>query len=64
MFLVDGAEIEPSQAEKFERIFNIFDGTAEQALQQARNLWKTYKESGFDVKYWQQDKRGVWQLKA
>ena len=64
LFLVDGAEIEPSQAENFERIFNIFDGTAESALQQARNLWKAYKESGFDVKYWQQDERGVWQLKA
>ena len=63
LFLVDGAEVETKQAAEFARIFNIFDGNDENALNQARQLWKTYKDAGFDVKYWQQNERSGWECK-
>ena len=63
LFLVDGAEVETKQAAEFTRIFNIFDGNDENALNQARQLWKTYKDAGFDVKYWQQNERCGWECK-
>lgn len=63
LFLVDGAEIEPAHAGVFSRIFNIFDGNSEEALQQARNLWKNYKEAGFEINYWQQTDAGIWERK-
>lgn len=64
LFLVNGAEADCSQAEKYERIFNIFDGNNQTALEQARRLWKTYKEARFAVYYWQQNERGAWEQKA
>lgn len=64
LFLVDGAEIEVNQAVVFSRIFNIFDGNSDEALNQARQLWKTYKDAGFEVNYWQQTERGVWERKV
>ena len=63
LFLVDGAEISADIAAKFERLFNVFDGNSTESLQQARNLWKTYKEAGFEMHYWQQNNQGRWENK-
>lgn len=63
LFLVDGAEISADGATKFERLFNVFDGNSTESLQQARNLWKTYKEAGFEMHYWQQNNQGRWENK-
>ncbi|MBQ9034937.1 MAG: DNA polymerase III subunit chi [Alphaproteobacteria bacterium] len=63
LFLVDGAEAEIDVAAKFERVFNIFDGNSEDALQQARRLWKSFKEAKFDIHYWQQSADGRWEEK-
>lgn len=64
LFLVDGAEADEAQISAFTRVFNIFDGNSETALQQARQLWKIYKDAGFEVNYWQQSAHGVWEQKA
>ena len=61
LFLIDGAQTTPDKTTNYERIFNIFDGNAED---KARKLWKEYKTAGFDVFYWQQDNSGKWQQKA
>ena len=61
LFLIDGAQAIPDKTANYERIFNIFDGNAED---KARKLWKEYKTAGFDVFYWQQDNSGKWQQKA
>lgn len=60
LFLVDGAKITPTEADKFERIFNIFDGTNSAAVDDARSFWKELKASGADVFYWKQDDAGRW----
>jgi len=64
LFLTDGAEIGPDKLAEYERVFNIFDGNSEEALAQARNLWKNFKEAGNEVYYWQQTEKGVWEQKA
>ena len=64
LFLACGVQAEVEYSKKFERVFNIFDGNDELALQQARNLWKTYKNADFEVHYWQQTSVGNWEQKA
>lgn len=62
LFLTDEAEIAADIA-AYERIFNIFDGNNPQALEQARGLWKTLKNAGAELHYWQQDSSGSWHEK-
>ncbi len=64
LFLVDGALIPAETAERFERIFNIFDGNSEAAVLQARGFWKEMKQAGCQLNYWQQDSSGKWNKKA
>ena len=46
LFLVDGAAVTPDVLSQYERVFNIFDGNSPEAVQQARNFWKSVKASG------------------
>ena len=64
LFLVDGAEENAETLTQYERVFNILDGNSAEAVQQARRLWKEYKNSGCEVYYWQQDNAGKWIQKA
>ena len=64
LFLVDGAEEAAADLQNYERVFNIFDGNSAAALQQARFLWKEYKNSGCEVYYWQQNDSVKWEQKA
>ena len=64
LFLVDGAEENAENLQNYERVFNIFDGKSADALQQARRLWKEYKNTGCEVNYWQQNNVGKWEQKA
>ena len=60
-FLADGVTCEDLAG--FERCFELFDGTLDTAVQTARAHWKTYKDLGFDLAYWQQTDSGGWQKK-
>ena len=62
-FLVEGADL-PPDAEAYERICILFDGTDQDALLRAREQWKQAKEAGHAVAYWQQDDSGRWNKKA
>lgn len=62
-FLVDRAP-PPANAAAYERLVLIFDGTDEAALGDARAAWKSLKDGGVEVTYWQQDGDGRWQRKA
>jgi DNA polymerase-3 subunit chi len=61
LFLADGAE--SADIAGFSLVCEIFDGGDSLALEKARAQWRTAKESGFDVSYWQQEARG-WAKKA
>lgn len=56
LVLVDGAEVEPPPP--FTRCLVMFDGNDEQALAQARALWRRWRERGETLTYWQQSERG------
>jgi DNA polymerase-3 subunit chi len=58
LFLVDGATSE--KLDTYTRIFDLFDGTDENAVQAARTRWRTAKSAGHTLTYWQQTPRG-WQ---
>jgi len=61
LFLIDGAS--SARLEAFERVFDLFDGNDELAVQDARARWKAAKAAGHTLAYWQQGARG-WEKKA
>jgi len=62
-FLVDGVPL-PADAQSYERLVLLFDGTDEDAVAQARERWTSAKAAGFAVTYWQPDEQGRWQRKG
>ncbi len=50
--------------ENFERVFDIFDGTDETALAEARARWKRYREQGHALTYIRQKEDGGWEKTA
>ena len=64
LFLVDEADINIDNINKFERLFYIFDGNTETALQKARDFWRQLKNTESECFYWQQDESGSWKQKA
>ena len=62
-FLVEGAEL-PEDAESYQRICILFDGTDTDALLHAREQWRGAKAAGHAIAYWQQDEGGRWTKKA
>jgi DNA polymerase-3 subunit chi len=48
----------------YERVLDLFDGSDENAVQAARTRWKTYKDAGHTLQYWQQTESGGWTQKA
>ena len=59
MILADGAQIDISLINTYERILNIFDGNNDLALERAREYWKKIKTSDNELHYWQQNNNGV-----
>lgn len=64
LFLVDGAKVDLDILLQYERVFNIFDGNSETAVNEARTFWKELKNAGEEIYYWQQDDSGRWKQKA
>jgi DNA polymerase-3 subunit chi len=48
----------------FDRCLDLFDGTIETHVVSARQRWKTAKDAGHDLYYWQQEPSGRWVEKA
>jgi DNA polymerase III subunit chi len=61
LFMVEGAETD--RIGDFERVFDLFDGNSADAVAAARVRWKTTKDSGHSLAYWQQTETS-WQKKA
>ncbi len=60
LFLVDGRETDTAE---FKRVFDLFDGRDEEAVQAARRRWAAAKVAGHQVTYWLQGVGG-WERKA
>jgi DNA polymerase-3 subunit chi len=61
LFLIGGAE--STRLADFARVFDLFDGNDETAVQAARVRWSTAKAAGHVMSYWQQGPRG-WKKQA
>ena len=53
-----------ADSSNFSRVLDVFDGNDNDALSAARTRWKSYKDSGFELNYYQQTEAGGWQKKA
>lgn len=62
LFLTDGAT--SAHLAGYERTSVLFDGNDPERLQQVRGLWRSLKDAGHGLSYWQQDERGRWTQKA
>ncbi|MFV0322127.1 MAG: DNA polymerase III subunit chi [Alphaproteobacteria bacterium] len=62
LFVVEQAVIDGFEA--YERVFYLFDGTNENELTEARNLWRKLKKQDLELAYWKQDENGRWQQAA
>ena len=62
LVLVDGTTSE--QLDSFERVLDVFDGHDNDAVAVARERWRTLKERGHELTYWQQTSQGGWEQKG
>lgn len=61
LVLTDGVSADPAG---YARVLDLFDGNDEIAVNAARRRWKTWKDAGFELVYYQQTDRGGWVEKA
>ena len=62
LILTMGAE--SSKMEEFGIVCEMLNGQNNNEVKSARERWKTYKEKGYDLTYWQQSEKGSWEKKA
>ena len=60
---VGGADVTSGEVQSSERTCVLVDGADEQAVEQARNQWRTLTEAGVAAQYWAED-AGRWIKKA
>ncbi|MDG3042496.1 DNA polymerase III subunit chi [Roseicyclus marinus] len=63
LLCVEGAEIGAEEVGLLARAMIVFDGHDPQAVQEARNQWRSLKEAGVKAKYWSEES-GRWAMKA
>ena len=62
LVLVDGMVSE--QLATYERCLDLFDGNDPEAVAAARDRWRTAKQAGHTLTYWQQTDQGGWQARG
>ena len=64
LILADGAMPNPDTLQHYERVLNIFDGTNDVSLNNARNYWKQIRDLDGELHYWQQNEKGSFEQKV
>ena len=63
-FVALTAGLEPPEIQKFDRVFNLFDGTSETTVSAARDSWKRWSRTvNVICRYFAQDELGRWSQK-
>jgi DNA polymerase-3 subunit chi len=62
--LITGQGAESAMQNNFDLCCELLNGQDAQDLESARTRWKSYKDSGYTVTYWQQSERGAWEQKG
>ena len=60
---LDGAEVQPDEATRLERVCILFDGNDPDAVVAARAQWRGLTGAGIAAQYWSEES-GRWQKKA
>ena len=63
LMTIDGAEATPEDVQAMQRVCILFDGTDRQAVDIARNQWRSLTAAGCGAKYWSEES-GSWQMKS
>ncbi len=63
LMIVGGADVDPAEAEAYERVWVLFDGNDGDAVAFARQQWSAVKSAGVKAQYWSEDS-GRWEKKA
>lgn len=62
LILTQGAQCE--NLKDYALVCEMLDGHNQDHIENARSRWKTYKEDGLEISYWQQGPQGGWENKA
>ena len=62
LIVIEQAELQNSEIEKFKRVCLLFDSKNEVELTKARESWKSLSDAGVNTVYWAEDK-GKWKKK-
>ena len=62
LVLTDGATSDLMNG--YSRVVEMFDGNNPTTVTEARERWKSYKEAGHSLTYWQQNENGGWSKKG
>jgi DNA polymerase-3 subunit chi len=59
LFLVEGAPV-PADISGYLRVMYLLDGSDEDAVSHGRQVYRSLREAGHELSYWQQDDEGRW----
>lgn len=62
--LITGMGVAPDDVDHFALVCEFLDGHDDAQITAARQRWKTYKDAGHAITYWQQTPTGGWEQKA
>ena len=62
LIVIDQAELQENEVEKFKRVCLLFDSKNETDLTSARETWKSLSDAGLKTSYWAED-NGKWTKK-
>lgn len=63
LMLVDGADVNPAEAQSLERVWILFEAANPDQLTHARCQWKHLTAAGLPAQYWSEES-GRWEKKA
>jgi DNA polymerase-3 subunit chi len=59
LFVVEGAPV-PADISGYQRVMYLLDGSDPEAVAGGRQAFRTLREAGHQLSYWQQDEEGRW----
>ena len=63
LITLDGAELDPAEAQALDRLCVVFDGMDDNAVARAREQWRQLTGAGVSAEYWSRES-GRWECKA
>ena len=55
------AALDEAYLKHFNKVMDVFDGSNDNDVAEARKRWAHYKKQGYTMTYWKQNQKGGWQ---